>query len=113
MIDWARVLVLREEVGAKDFAEVVDLFLDEVQEALLRLQGPMTADQFEAELHFLKGSALNLGFAAFADLCEAEERQASAGQNPAGCIPALRSCYARSRAVFLKELPQKLAPTAA
>ena len=30
MIDWQRVNELRDEVGAEDFEEVVDLFLEEV-----------------------------------------------------------------------------------
>ena len=29
MIDWARVSELRDEVGAEDFDEVVELFLEE------------------------------------------------------------------------------------
>ena len=32
MIDWDRVQELREEVGAEEFAEVIELFLEEVDE---------------------------------------------------------------------------------
>ena len=37
MIDWARVSELRDEVGAEDFDEVVELFLEEVDEAIAAL----------------------------------------------------------------------------
>ena len=38
MIDWARVSELRDEVGAEDFDEVVELFLEEVEEAIAALR---------------------------------------------------------------------------
>ena len=34
MIDWSRVNELRDEVGAEDFEEVVELFLEEVEEVI-------------------------------------------------------------------------------
>lgn len=34
MIDWNRAAELREEVGAEDFSEVVDLFLEECDDAI-------------------------------------------------------------------------------
>lgn len=113
MIDWNRVLELREEVGAEDFDEVVDLFLDEVQEVILRLQDHPDPTQLEADFHFLKGSALNLGFDAFAALCEAGESKASADNDASGDLPDVLTCYASSREVFLKDLSQKLTSPAA
>ena len=38
MIHWPRVVELRDEVGPEDFDEVVDLFIEEVQEVIERLQ---------------------------------------------------------------------------
>ena len=38
MIDWNRVAALREEVGAEDFDEVVELFLQEVDEERLGVE---------------------------------------------------------------------------
>ena len=113
MIDWPRVMELREEVGAEDFNEVVDLFLDEVQEVITRLRNDPDPAQFEADFHFLKGSALSLGFAALSALCETGESRSAAGQDVSGEFQALFSCYADSRAYFLAELPQHLAPSAA
>ena len=34
MIDWERVSELIDEIGAEDFGEVVELFLDEVDNAI-------------------------------------------------------------------------------
>ena len=38
MIDWARVSERRDEVGEEDFDEVVELFLEEVDEAIAALR---------------------------------------------------------------------------
>ena len=60
MIDWSRVQELRREIGEEGFAEVVELFLDEVETVIGRLaagSGNISAE----DMHFLKGSALNLG----------------------------------------------------
>lgn len=71
MILWSRVEELREEVGEEDFSEVAEMFLDEVEEALTRLAQGAT-DPGE-ELHFVKGSALNLGFRGLALACATAE----------------------------------------
>ena len=54
MIDWARVRELKDEVGADAFDEVVELFLEEVEEVIVRLQG---GDRSQLET----GSALSQG----------------------------------------------------
>lgn len=104
MIDWERVAELRSEVGEEAFAEVAALFLEEVDEVIARLDAtpPPQGAALAADLHFLKGSALNLGFAAFAGLCAAGEVQA--GKGAAVDLPALLACYAASRADFLAGL---------
>ena len=79
MIDWARVNELCGEIGAEDFAEVVALFLQEADEVVARLPDCAEAAAIEADLHFLKGAALNLGFQDLAQLCQAGEKQAVAG----------------------------------
>lgn len=78
MIDWERVAALRDEVGEDGFALIVDLFLEEVSAALDRLPQVPPAER-EAVLHFLKGSALNLGFEALGTLCAEGERRAALG----------------------------------
>lgn len=107
MIDWARVTELREEIGEEDFAEVVDLFLEEVDAVIQTLTPGM--DDLEAQLHFLKGSALNLGFDAFSALCQAGETAAGAGAGGDVDIASIRSVYTASRAEFATGLETRLA----
>lgn len=97
MLNWARVEELREEVGPDAFGEVVELFLEEVTEALTRLDPG--AASLEADLHFLKGAALNLGFDGFAGLCRGGETAVRDGR-PVD-IASLRASYDQSLAAFL------------
>ncbi|SDE39257.1 Hpt domain-containing protein [Salipiger thiooxidans] len=109
MIDWSRVAELRDEIGAEDFQEVVDLFLDEVAGALAELQeAAEDPGELEARLHFLKGSALNLGFAALSELCHHGETAARRGATGGISLDRVADVYERSRAEFLRELPQRL-----
>jgi HPt (histidine-containing phosphotransfer) domain-containing protein len=98
MIDWDRVASLRAEIGASDFAEVAGMFLSEAEEVIARLCGGGPGPGLEAELHFLKGSALNLGFDELAALCDEGEKRAAAGA-PVD-VPRVIRCYAASRAAF-------------
>ncbi|TNF20143.1 MAG: Hpt domain-containing protein [Rhodobacteraceae bacterium] len=107
MIDWTRATELREEIGEEDFAEVVDLFLEEV-DAVIRTLSPGMAD-LEAQLHFLKGSALNLGFDDFSALCQAGESAAAAGAGETVDVDRIRAVYAASRAEFSAGLETRLA----
>ncbi len=75
MIDWERVNELRDEVGTEDFKEVVELFLEEVEEVIERLRSGPDPSRLEEDFHFLKGSALNLGFAALGDICQQGEKR--------------------------------------
>ncbi|MBE9635959.1 Hpt domain-containing protein [Salipiger pacificus] len=107
MIDWQRVSDLRAEIGAEDFDEVVALFLTEVQATLDRLPGCATdRHALSEQLHFLKGSTLNLGFSRLSTLCEAGELAISAGLGAPLDPEMLCSCYARSRQEFLDQLPR-------
>jgi HPt (histidine-containing phosphotransfer) domain-containing protein len=99
MIDWDRVRELRAEIGAEDFDEVVCLFLEEADEAIARLSLASGAKSLAADLHFLKGAALNLGFSTLSGLCQDGERRASAG-DLAIDLDAVRRAYANCRAAF-------------
>ncbi|MGJ5617691.1 Hpt domain-containing protein [Sulfitobacter sp. MF3-043] len=109
MIDWTRVKELRDEVGADDFQEVVDLFLEEVEEVAARVK--VTSDQttLEGDLHFLKGSALSLGFRDFANLCQNGETASSQGKAGDVDVPNILASYDASKVVFLSKLPSVLA----
>lgn len=105
MIDWERVADLRAEVGEDDFFEVVELFLEEVQEVIDRLTRSPEPARFEEDLHFLKGSALNLGFREFSALCQTGEKLAAAGKGNQVDIAAVLACYRDSQQTFLEDLP--------
>jgi HPt (histidine-containing phosphotransfer) domain-containing protein len=97
MIDWDRVKELRFEIGAEDFVEVVGLFLEEADECIARIAPDNGAKALAADLHFLKGAALNLGFAALSGLCQEGERRASAGDTDVD-VEAVRAAYLGCRA---------------
>lgn len=80
MIDWKRVAELQEEIGADGFVEVADMFLDEAEGAVRALLSGLPPAEVEGQLHFLKGSALNLGLSDLAAICQEGERKAAGGQ---------------------------------
>jgi histidine phosphotransfer protein HptB len=106
MIDWAQLDGLQQDMG-DGFDELVEVFLDEMDAALSGLDGAASPARMAADMHFLKGSALNLGLSAFAACCaEAEGR---AGRGEAVDPAAIRSAYAESRAAFLRGLSERRA----
>ena len=109
MIDWDRVAALREEVGPEDFDEVVELFLQEVDEEIEGLAGISPSNGLAEKLHFLKGSALSLGFQEFSGLCHNGEKALSDDPAANVDIDALNSSYQSSRAAFLSDLPARFA----
>lgn len=112
MIDWDRVADLRSEIGAEGFAEVVALFLEEADAVVARLAAVTGAKALESELHFLKGSALNLGFSDLSRLCQEGERRAAAGDGAID-LAAVAACYAASKTAFETGLDQLGAMSAA
>lgn len=104
MIDWNRVSELADEIGAENLGEVVELFLDEAEHALTRL-GPVAT--LEADLHFLKGSASNLGFDGFRAVCAEGESMAAAGRPDEVGIGRIVAVYAESKRRFLAGLAQR------
>lgn len=108
MIDWDRVRDLRQEIGPEDFDEVVSLFLEEADEAIARLSADKGAKALAADLHYLKGAALNLGFETLSALCQEGERKAGAG-DVAVDLDAVRAAYAICRAEFQSGTAQAFA----
>ncbi len=109
MIDWARVVELRLEIGEDDFAEVVDLFLEETDEIIARLSANPDRETLGGDLHFLKGSALNLGFADLAALCQKGERQAGCGEAGQIDVAAVVTTYHATKRVFTEQQAQSSA----
>ena len=105
MINWSRVRELRDEIGEDEFAEVVEIFLEEVESEIEILRHQSDFHNLEAQLHFLKGSALNLEFSDFSTLCQQGEVSARQGQNSLIDISAILRCYDQSRSVFVQGLP--------
>ena len=99
MIDWSRVNDLREEIGDDSFDEVAVLFLEEADEAVAQLDGSQGAKALESALHFLKGSALNLGFQQLATLCQNGEKRARSG-SPEVDLDQIKAIYEMSKAAF-------------
>jgi histidine phosphotransfer protein HptB len=109
MIDWSRIGELRDDIGAEDFKEVVELFLEEVDEVISRLKTKADHRRLEQDLHFLKGSALNLGFTAFSDLCQEGERKSACGQARDVDIAKIVSAFERSKSLFESRIQDDLA----
>ena len=104
MIDWDRIEELKDELGAEDFPEVVTVFLGEVEDELATLDATTDTAALAARLHFLKGSALNLGFAAFSNLCLTGEKAVAENGIQAAQLDVIRSCFVKSRTALLAGL---------
>ena len=104
MIDWNRVVESRDEVGAEAFDEVVALFLEEVESALDTLSDEMSDADLLDLLHYLKGSALSLGFRKFADLCRMGEGQPNTESVD---LSALISTFETSKSEFLTGISER------
>ncbi len=80
------------------------MFLEEAEETVQTLlSGPAPGD-VEGQLHFLKGSALNLGLADLAAICQEGERRAAAGHGAEVDTAAVAAVYRVSRAALLDGL---------
>ncbi|MCV6596154.1 MAG: Hpt domain-containing protein [Mangrovicoccus sp.] len=106
MIDWTRVEALREEVGPEEFGEVVELFLEEVDDMIEQISVGRGGSA-EEDMHFLKGAAMNLGFADFSSLCQKAESLARSGQAEEIDLALVFDTYESTREHFLQEAASK------
>lgn len=104
MIEWNRLAELRAEIGEDDLADVAALFLEEADEVVARIADGLPDARLETELHFLKGSALNLGLRALSALCQEGEQQAAQGDGANVDLGRIVSIYQASKAAFLGAL---------
>jgi HPt (histidine-containing phosphotransfer) domain-containing protein len=104
MINWAQIDSLISDVGEEDVAEVIEIFLDEVDQKLDDMRGiaPKSEPQdMAADLHFLKGSALNIGFEEMGQFCSKAENQFKSGSgDPQGVVQAIAVLFEQSRSVL-------------
>lgn len=104
MINWERVEELKADIGPEDFGEVVEVFLEEVQQTLGSIDFCATHTEMEEKLHFLKGSALNLGFREFSKLCARYETAAAEGDLHEIPVAAVKESYRQTKEAFLARI---------
>lgn len=104
MIDWDRVHDIRAEVGAEEFGPLAEQFLAEIEGRLMRL-GRSPAQLF-LDLHFLHGSALNMGFRELAALCLAGEGYLRDGRYDLVSPGELLACFIATRQAYRRHLPR-------
>lgn len=112
MLDWNRIHELRSEVGDDEFDTILELFLDEVETVLIRLNRRGAA-RLGKDLHFLKGCAWNLGFRSFGALCDEGEKLVNCGRSTALDIEAVIECYANSKRLLIRTLAEEVPPPGA
>lgn len=100
MLDTARITELKAEIGEDDFAEVVALFCEEVEDVLAALDDT-PSPALGGQLHFLKGSAQNIGLTAVVELCLAEEARLRADPVSRPDTGALRAAYSAGKSRLL------------
>ncbi len=100
MLDWERIEELRTEIGEEDFAEVAEVFLDELDDVIGQLREGGSDKEVRERLHFLKGCALNLGFAEMAALATDGHGLAQQDVAPDVNLATLFKVYTASRAEF-------------
>ncbi len=108
MINWNRVHELRNDVGADDFEEIVEIFLSEVTDLSADLQAAKTDQEMELQLHALKNASLNLGFSELSDLCQSAEVLARSGQAKSVDVRAIIGLLEASLQLFSAEAPKQL-----
>jgi HPt (histidine-containing phosphotransfer) domain-containing protein len=97
-MNWSRVTELKDEVGVDAFTEVLELFLEEIDEMVVKLKAGPDPGGLAGDLHFMKGAALNLGFDELAMACtQAEADLRTPGDTPVDVTNILQ-VYAVSRA---------------
>lgn len=102
-MDWDRVRDLREDVGEDDLGGIIALFLEETDAVVAQLAAHRSAGELRSDLHFLKGSALNIGMASFAQACHAAEEQLSC-DNGSVDIDLILGLYVQSREALVSGL---------
>lgn len=107
MIDWQIANDLKQAIGADVFDEVIAVFFAEADDTLTRIMAATTAEDMQNELHFMKGSALNLGFSDMAQLCQRLELRAEAGDTDLP-LAQVQTVYAASREEFSLRRAQML-----
>lgn len=102
MIDWDRIAQLKADIGEDTFPELAPVFLAELQEAMSALSANPSPGA--AEMHFIKGSALTLGFQDVSQQAAAAELGFRQDPNYRADLASLQSAFAAEHAEFLAGL---------
>ncbi|NOX74288.1 MAG: Hpt domain-containing protein [Alphaproteobacteria bacterium] len=108
MINWDRVKELEEDIGIEEFGEVIDLFLDEVETVITPMRAGVQRPNIENDMHFLKGSALTIGFRQLGQICSDSEKLVASGRVSEVQISEILATFDASKAAFLAGLDQEL-----
>lgn len=108
VIDWGQVKSLQNDVGHNEFDEIVELFLEEVKSIVEKLRKSPNISELENDMQSLKGSALNLGFEAFSQMCLSGEKMAAAGKADLVNLTAIVACFELSKAKFITDVSTEL-----
>ena len=102
MIDWTRLNDLRADIGEADFVAVAQVFVTEMRERLVVLAANPTAATAE-DLHFLRGSAANLGLSDMVAACNTAEGVCRLGKAPD--VAAVADAFAAAIIAIAAEIP--------
>ncbi|MDD9923366.1 MAG: Hpt domain-containing protein [Boseongicola sp.] len=100
MLDFDRLDELKKEVGEEDFHDILSLFFEEFEESLAQLITASPSQQSET-LHFLKGSAMNIGLSKVSELCRTGEEALKAGATSVDPVK-IQDAYDASRSALLE-----------
>ena len=103
VVDWDRINELRGDIGEEDFADLAILFVSELHETITRLV-TQPDSVTEADFHFLRGGASNLGFQSVVDACTSAEEACLNGQSPN--IEAVHAAFEAAMVEITVQFPQ-------
>ncbi|MBQ0716132.1 MAG: Hpt domain-containing protein [Sulfitobacter litoralis] len=100
LIDWEQITLLNDAVGPNAFEEIIVVFFLEVEEAKYKLRDSRPTKTTRDTLHFVKGSALSLGFIAFSEYCLRAEKELALGNPMQPVLEDLFMIYEESKLQF-------------
>ncbi len=104
MINWTRVEGLKQGFCDKGFDDVVEVSLEEVEAVIDRLKANPCVEDLEADMHFLKGCALNLGFEQLEKVCVDGKKRAATGNLEVSVIHPILMTYDQFKSEFSSQL---------
>lgn len=104
MIDWGRLRQLCAEVGEEEFAPLLELFLDEIEESIVRSTATGRR-HLEVHLHRLHACAVSAGLVDVALLCKQFEECLHRGRPEDVNLGLIGATYTASKRALIAGLP--------